>query len=65
LPLERRITLPVIFATVLAAICFDNQIKLQTREIRDIRADWFLTLEFESHETSVAQIKPQALFSIR
>jgi hypothetical protein len=44
---------------VLSAIDFHDQLSLCTQEIDDVSVDGYLSLEFQSSKSAVAQTKPQ------
>ena len=43
---------------MLTAIDLDNQSCLETSEVSDVSADWYLPTELESIETAVAKARP-------
>ena len=50
---------------MLAAIGFDDEPRLVTNEIRDIRPNGHLAPEFRLRELPVAQDAPQPMFRVR
>ena len=50
---------------VLSAIDFHDQLSLCTQEIDDVSVDGYLSLEFQSSKSAVAQTKPQKPLGIR
>ena len=54
--------LPLVGKTVLAAVQFDIQFRLLTKEIKMVNSDWVLAAKFIAAEATIAQPAPDQFF---